>query len=583
MGDSDPDDVTSADTGSDAVADPRPAPPRRRLRHRIPRSLRQHWKLPVALADFVIVMTTVFGGWKVSPLITGDPTAITSEITHNIAGTVDLFDPSVPHELTIEMSDAEYRSMLSSFEKDGSKEWVSARVVIDGTRLDDVAVRLKGNSTLMGLRGDRGGRLGGPGAPPGAPGGGAPQGPDAQVGPQPPFQTDPADMERMRKMMTQVDKNDPTSLPLLLSFDKNVDGRAYQGMTELSVRPGSPVVNEATALTLTARTGQPSQRYAYVAYTINGSPTATKLVLEHPDESYAERLFDSKGYLYKADAGSRLKYVGEDQSDYSGQFKQINSADNGNLQPVIDLARWLDRASDEEFARDLHEWVDVESFARYVATQNLLGNGDDMSGPGQNYYLWYDLEAEKFTVISWDLNLAMAGDPTAGPDDEVSIGPMRARAAEGTGPAVAPGQVPADATGGPGAGAPADARVPVPGEAPGPAEQNPAARFPGGDGPPAGGPGGRFPGMRDVKNPLKVRFLAQATKPGGAFTELYHSAYWDLYDRIYADGLADEVRDAIAAELPVTDRMTAQEASESVDSLRAWIARRSAALASQRG
>nr|WP_312028802.1 CotH kinase family protein [Gordonia paraffinivorans] len=383
MGDSDPDDVTSADTGSDAVADPRPAPPRRRLRHRIPRSLRQHWKLPVALAAFVIVMATVFGGWKVSPLITGDPTVITSEITHNIAGTVDLFDPSVPHELTIEMSDAEYRSMLSSFEKDGSKEWVSARVVIDGTRLDDVAVRLKGNSTLMGLRGDRGGRPGGPGAPPGAPGGGAPQGPDAQVGPQPPFQTDPADMERMRKMMTQVDKNDPTSLPLLLSFDENVDGRAYQGMTELSVRPGSPVVNEATALTLTARTGQPSQRYAYVAYTINGSPTATKLVLEHPDESYAERLFDSKGYLYKADAGSRLKYVGEDQSDYSGQFKQINSADNGNLQPVIDLARWLDRASDEEFARDLHEWVDVESFARYVATQNLLGNGDDMSGPGR--------------------------------------------------------------------------------------------------------------------------------------------------------------------------------------------------------
>ncbi len=387
----------------------------------------------------------------------------------------------------------------------------------------------------------------------------------------------------MRKMMTQVDKNDPTSLPLLLSFDKNVDGRAYQGMTELSVRPGSPVVNEATALTLTARTGQPSQRYAYVAYTINGSPTATKLVLEHPDESYAERLFDSKGYLYKADAGSRLKYVGEDQSDYSGQFKQINSADNGNLQPVIDLARWLDRASDEEFARDLHEWVDVESFARYVATQNLLGNGDDMSGPGQNYYLWYDLEAEKFTVISWDLNLAMAGDPTTGPDNEVSIGPMRARAAEGTGPAVAPGQVPADATGRPGSGAPADARVPVPGEAPGPAEQNPAARFPGGDGPPAGGPGGRFPGLRDVKNPLKVRFLAQATKPGGAFTELYHSAYWDLYDRIYADGLADEVLDAIAAELPVTDRMTAQEASESVDSLRAWITRRSAALASQRG
>ena len=66
--------------------------------------------------------------------------------------------------------------------------------------------------------------------------------------------------------------------------------------------------------------------------------------------------------------------------------------------------------------------MDVDSFARYAATMNLLVNGDDMAGPGQNYYLWYDLETKKISVVSWDLNLAMTGNATASPDDEVSIG-----------------------------------------------------------------------------------------------------------------------------------------------------------------
>ena len=539
----------------------RPTPPRARLRHRIPRSLRQHWKWPVAFVVFVLVMATVFGGWKIRPFITGDADVIASEITTNVAGNVDLFDPSVSHELTIDMTDAEYRSMLSSFEKDGSKDWVAADVVIDGTRLDDVAVRLKGNSTLMGLRG-RGFGPGGDrtgGGPPGPPGGvdGVPG--QAPPGFDPaaldPAALDPAAMERMRKTMTQVSNDDPTSLPLLLSFDEYFDGRAYQGMTELSVRPGSPVVNEATALSVTTQTGQASQRYGYVTYSINGSATASKLVLEHPDASYAESLFDSKGYLYKADANSRLKYVGDDQSDYAEQFVQINSVGNGNLQPVINLARWLDSADDREFAEELDQWVDVKSFARYVATQNLLGNGDDMSGPGQNYYLWYDLESKKLTVVSWDLNLAMNGDPGAGPDDEVSIGPMGGRR----------GQQP------PGAGGPQPA---ADGKQPAADAMSP---------PEGAGPGGaRPPALRDVKNPLKTRFLAAATEPGGAFVDLYRSTYWELYDQIYADALADSVLDGVAEAVPVTDKLSAGDREEAVESLRSWIANRTAALASQR-
>ncbi|GAB6919583.1 CotH kinase family protein [Rhodococcus erythropolis] len=411
-------------------------PPRSKFKHRIPKTLRQHWKLLVVFVAFVSVLAFVFGETRIRPYITGDTSVIASEITDNISGTVDLFDPSVSHQLSLEITDSEYNDMISSFQKSGDKKWITADITIDGTFVNDASVRLKGNSTLMGVRGD--------GAMPGGEGFAPPDGFEIPEGLELPTDFDPQEM--MAGMGSTASADDPTSLPLLISFDENSEGRAYQGMTELSVRPGSPVVNEAMALSLTADSDQPTQRYAYTVYSINDSATSTRLVLEHPDDTYANSLFESDGYLYKADASSRFEYVGDDQTAYAGQFKQINAVDNGNLQPVISFLKWMDAANSEEFDAHLSDWIDVESFARYVATQNLIVNGDDMSGPGQNYYLWYDLDTKKISVVSWDLNLAMQGDAATGPDDSVSIamGPAGgAGPGGGTGPGAGPGGIPA--------------------------------------------------------------------------------------------------------------------------------------------
>lgn len=471
------------------------AAPRRRLVHRIPTRLRQYWKLLAAIVAAILVLVATLGDTLIRPYITSDVTVMSSNITENITGTVDLFDSTVPHSLKVDLTDAEYTDMITAYAKDGEKKWVNADITIDDLLITDVAVRLKGNSTLMGLRED------GDFQPPQGAGGGAPQG------------------DEMNMVMATAE--DPASLPLLISFDQNADGRGYQGMTEISVRPGTPVLNEALALSLTDASGQPTQRYTYTTYSINGH-TTTRLVLEHPDDLYADALFESDGYLYKADANSRLEFVGTDQSAYADQFKQINSADNGNLQPLINFVQWLDGADQAEFDAHLSDWVDVESFARYLATQNLLVNADDMGGPGQNYYLWYDLDTQKLSVVSWDLNLAMQGDATTGPHDEVQMSM-------------------------PGGGAPGD--------------KAPSASMPDGAGAPR------------IGNPLKTRFLDST-----AFTQVYDDAYWELYDQMYGGGNAQEVLDAVAASIPVTDGLSTQTRDAAVDSMRSWIDDRVAAL-----
>ncbi len=458
---------------------------------------------------------TATSGASTSDAATGATTGTTTGSAGTgtpTAGTT-LFADGAAHEVSIEWDEAAYADMIAAYGADGSKEWIQADITIDGTLVSDIGVRLKGNSTLRSLSGDGNGANDN-----GARGGGA-------------------------AVSSGISADVPESLPLLIDFDKYVDGQTYQGLTQLSLRPGSPVLNEALALALTEASGQATQRYAYTTYSVNGSATQTRLLVENPDEAYADSLFDTAGVLYKSDAESSFTYQGDDLATYEEQFKQLNAKDTEDLQPIVDFLKWLSEASDEEFDAGLANWVDVQSFARYAATMNLLVNGDDMAGPGQNYYLWYDLETKKISVISWDLNLAMTGNATASPDEEVSIG----------------------GGGGGGVG------MQRPGN-----ENDDAGAPPAGDGPgstEAGADAGARPGGGRGGNELKERFLAS-----DAFASLYNDAYAELYEQLYASGTAAGLLDRIAAVVPSSDGLTREELAEHTDTLRTFIQERTEAL-----
>ena len=177
-----------------------------------------------------------------------------------------LFADGASHEVSIEWDEAAYADMIAAHEADGSKEWIQADITINGTLVSGIGVRLKGNSTLRSLSDSNGnGAMGN-----GPKGGGA-------------------------AVSSGISSDVPESLPLLIDFDKYVDGQTYQGITQLSLRPGSPVLNEALALALTGASGQATQRYAYTTYSVNGSTTQTRLLVENPDDAYADALFRHPG------------------------------------------------------------------------------------------------------------------------------------------------------------------------------------------------------------------------------------------------------------------------------------------------
>ena len=461
---------------------------------------------------------------------TSGNSATTGTAGTSITGSVDLFDATAAHTVSLVWDEADYDAMIASYESDSDKAWISADITIDGTLIKDVGVRLKGNSTLRSLSGDSGGAGGGApgradgtmptdmanmGGGKGGPGGTPPEGFDGTM------PTDmPTDMAQMgggepaggmggMGDSTNISSDDPASLPLLIRFDKYVEGTEYEGLTQLALRPGSPVINEALALSITAATDQPTQRYAYTTYSVNGSDTQTRLLLENPDESYGESIDDGNSVVFKADAESSFTYQGDELATYKDQFKQLNKEDTQDATPIVTFLKWLAAADDATFDAELANYVDVDSFAKYAATQNLLANSDDMAGPGQNYYLSYDLTSKKISVISWDLNLALSGNATASPDTSLSMGG-------------------------------------------------------GGKGAAGTGKGG---------NSLKTRFLASTS-----FKKLYDAAYEELYTKVFSDGTATSLLSTITDSVPVSDDLTQDEIAAKAKTLNTFLTQRGEAL-----
>ena len=277
-----------------------------------------------------------------------------SSAARTVADGTGVWDATALHDISIQVDESVVATMIDTYLETDEKEWIEATVTIDGEVYEQVGLRLKGNSSLRGVSAT----------------------------------------------------HDPTELPWLIRLDKFVDGQEVDGSSELIVRSSTSetALNEAVALDLLAEAGLASEHAIATSFTVNGSDARLRLVVQNLDEAWEEENFSTAGVLYKAEAGGDWSYRGEDPELYTDVFDQETGDDD--LTPLIDFLDFLNTSTDEEFAAGLAERLDVQSFARYLAFEELVDNVDDIDGPGNNSYLRRDAESGGFTVVAWDHNLA---------------------------------------------------------------------------------------------------------------------------------------------------------------------------------
>jgi spore coat protein CotH len=256
--------------------------------------------------------------------------------------------------------------MIDTYAATGDKEWIEATVTIDGATYEQVGLRLKGNSSLRGLGGDRAGEA------------------------------------------STISADDPAGLPWLIRFDKYVEGQNHEGLYDLVIRSNNTEtsLNEAVALDLLELAGLASQDAIAVAFSVNGNEPTLRLAIEHPDDVWMDANFADDGALYKAESTGDYSYRGDNPEAYDEVFDQEAGKDNEDLAPLIEFLDFINSSDAAAFNAELTDHLDIESFATYLAIQELIDNFDDINGPGNNSYLYYDSETEVFTVVAWDHNLA---------------------------------------------------------------------------------------------------------------------------------------------------------------------------------
>lgn len=403
-------------------------------------------------AQRLVVLATVASLTLTGCAVGEDAPASTSSATtaaRDVADGTGVWDASTVHEIGIEVDPDAVAAMIDTYQETDEKEWLEATITIDGETYERAGIRLKGNSSLRGVS----------------------------------------------------DDSDPSELPWLIRLDKVVDGQSLDGWTSFVVRSNSSqtALNEAVALDLLAEAGLASEHAVASSFRVNDSDARLRLVVQDLDEGWEAENFSSAGLLYKSEAGGDWSYRGDDPDAYTDVFDQETGDDD--LTPLIDFLDFLDDSSDEDFAGELPERLDVQAFARYLAFEELVDNVDDIDGPGNNSYLRYDATSGAFTVVAWDHNLAFGGAPGGG-------------------------------AGGPGGGAgfPGGDRTDGAGERPsgvpsGMPEPPDGAGRPGGGGGPGGG-----------SNVLVERFTAVEE-----WADLVEEAKADLNDELVDSGYAEEV------------------------------------------
>ena len=271
-------------------------------------------------------------------------------------------DPDSLHSVEITVDQNAYQDMITAYTSNRTKNWIEATVTVDGVAHEKTGLKLKGNSSLQGLSAD----------------------------------------------------SEPQKLPWLVRFDKFVDGANHDGMTRMVIRASSSTsaLNEAVALDLLARTGLASEKAAHISLSVNGSDPVLRLTCQDLDESWVEQNFDVAGLLYKAESTGDYTYRGTDESAYKDVFDQETG--KANLTPLIEFLQFINESSDADFQSGLAQRVDVDKMVTYLAFEDVIDNFDDITGPGNNSFLWWSEQANQMTVVAWDHNCAFGLKPGAG-------------------------------------------------------------------------------------------------------------------------------------------------------------------------
>jgi len=212
----------------------------------------------------------------------------------------------------------------------------------------------------------------------------------------------------------------PSELKRSLKLDLDSDsGRTFFGMSELNLNNNAfdpSQMREALAYDVFRRAGvaAPRTAFARVFLTVPGTYARTYLGLFTVVEQVDQAFFESRwrrpvGLLAKPEGLAAMPFLGDDWTRYEEPYGSRTTPSAGDAERFIAFVKLLNQASDEEFARRVGDYLDVDGFLRFLACEVVLVNTDSPLAMDHNYWLTIHPGTRKVVWVPWDMNMAFAG------------------------------------------------------------------------------------------------------------------------------------------------------------------------------
>lgn len=208
----------------------------------------------------------------------------------------------------------------------------------------------------------------------------------------------------------------PSELKVSLKIDfKGLDSkRRFFGMNEINLNNNAfdpSAMRETLAYDVFRTAGVPAPRTAFarVFITVPGrydhAYAGLFTAVEEIDQSFFVARWQQKtGVLAKPENLFGMPAFGNDWKNYVRPYSLRVTARPDDAARLAAFIQFLNHSSNEDFAKHIGEYLDVDEFLRFLAIQVLIVNSDSPLAMDHNYWLAVHPESRQVMWLPWDMN-----------------------------------------------------------------------------------------------------------------------------------------------------------------------------------
>ncbi len=203
---------------------------------------------------------------------------------------------------------------------------------------------------------------------------------------------------------------------LRVDFNRYTKGQEFLGLRALvldNVYQDPAFLREYLSMHVFRRMGLPAPREAFARLYVNDQYAGLYVLVEEINKDFLKRNFDQDdGYLYEYKwlTEYRFERLGDQPEDYLDKFQPVTHERDPEMGPLVELIRLANRASDQEFAARIPEFLDPNLFVVHLAVENFLAEWDGIVGYAgmNNFYIYRFEESNRFQFIPWDKDVTLS-------------------------------------------------------------------------------------------------------------------------------------------------------------------------------